>query len=48
MRDFRAGCAHWSVCSWSVRSIADIAPGAGESARLCKRHPGCAVHCHPI
>ncbi|KAF9811486.1 hypothetical protein IEO21_06570 [Rhodonia placenta] len=27
---------------------ADVAPGAGESERLCQRSPGCAVHCHPI
>ncbi|OSX64526.1 hypothetical protein POSPLADRAFT_1136774, partial [Postia placenta MAD-698-R-SB12] len=27
---------------------ADAAPGAGESERLCKWSPSCAVHCCPI
>ncbi|OSX56789.1 hypothetical protein POSPLADRAFT_1158653, partial [Postia placenta MAD-698-R-SB12] len=26
---------------------ADVAPGAGESERLCQRSPSCAAHCRP-
>ncbi|KAF9795885.1 hypothetical protein IEO21_11062 [Rhodonia placenta] len=45
---FRGGCVHWSVYSWSVRSMLTQPWGVGESAWLCQWSPSCATHCRPI
>ncbi|KAF9810460.1 hypothetical protein IEO21_06930 [Rhodonia placenta] len=36
MGKIRAGCAHWSVHSWSMHSMLMQSGGASESEQLCQ------------